>query len=88
MHTFSTTVVGVDILVTHDAPFGIFDSTGGGNWGSSQQLLSAIYRSKAWGIAEGSGRNGTRKSMMIKWGIAEGRWIIKWDPFFWRGDET
>mmetsp|Transcript_13576 Transcript_13576/g.19108 ORF Transcript_13576/g.19108 Transcript_13576/m.19108 type:complete len:320 (+) Transcript_13576:44-1003(+) len=38
---------GVDILVTHDAPFGIFDSTGGGNWGSSQQLLSAIYRSKA-----------------------------------------
>lgn len=45
--------VGVDILVTHDAPFGIFDSTGGGNWGSSQQLLSAIYRSKAldqgWG---------------------------------------
>eukprot|EP00435_Cladocopium_sp_Y103_P038024 s836_g10.t1 len=38
---------GVDILVTHDGPVGIFDSTAGGSWGSSQQLRSAIYRSKA-----------------------------------------
>ena len=37
----------VDVLVTHDAPRGIFDSVGGGHWGSSQQLLQAIYRSKA-----------------------------------------
>eukprot|EP00490_Sorites_sp_Unknown_P026408 CAMPEP_0114643980 /NCGR_PEP_ID=MMETSP0191-20121206/3704_1 /TAXON_ID=126664 /ORGANISM="Sorites sp." /LENGTH=319 /DNA_ID=CAMNT_0001856373 /DNA_START=12 /DNA_END=971 /DNA_ORIENTATION=- len=45
---------GVDILVTHDAPFGIFDMTGGGHWGSSQgghwgssqELLGAIYRAK------------------------------------------
>lgn len=36
--------------VTHDAPFGIFDMTGGGHWGSSQELLGAIYRTKpkAW----------------------------------------
>ena len=52
---------GVDVLVTHDAPFGIFDMplgtigpirltdpdrTGGGHWGSSHQLLDAIYRIK------------------------------------------
>ena len=37
---------GIDILVTHDAPFGIFDMTGGGHWGSSHQLLDAIYRIK------------------------------------------
>ena len=40
----------IDILVTHDAPQGIFDSVGGGHWGSSQQLRQAIFRSqaKAW----------------------------------------
>ena len=32
--------------VTHDAPYGIFDMTGGGHWGSSQELLGAIYRTK------------------------------------------
>eukprot|EP00438_Fugacium_kawagutii_P023088 Skav220071 [mRNA] locus=scaffold262:122964:134903:+ [translate_table: standard] len=37
---------GIDILVTHDAPFGIFDMTGGGHWGSSHELLGAIYRTK------------------------------------------
>lgn len=45
---------GIDILVgwsslfevTHDAPYGIFDMTGGGHWGSSQELLGAIYRTK------------------------------------------
>ncbi len=36
--------------VTHDGPHGIFDLTGGGHWGSSQELLGAIYRikPKAW----------------------------------------
>jgi len=37
---------GVDIMVTHEAPFGIFDLTGGGHWGSSRALLEAIYRVK------------------------------------------
>lgn len=37
---------GIDILVTHDAAAGIFDSSGGGRWGSSPQLLDAIYRTK------------------------------------------
>ncbi|CAE7207671.1 NSUN2 [Symbiodinium sp. CCMP2456] len=37
---------GVDIVVTHEAPFGIFDMTGGGHWGSSGELLDAIYRTK------------------------------------------
>ena len=37
---------GVDIVVTHEAPYGIFDMTGGGHWGSSHQLLDAIYRAK------------------------------------------
>eukprot|EP00913_Durusdinium_trenchii_P020716 g19456.t1 len=37
---------GIDILVTHDAPFGIFDMTGGGHWGSTHALLDAIYRAK------------------------------------------
>ncbi|CAK9110320.1 Metallophosphoesterase domain-containing protein 1 (Adult brain protein 239) (239AB) [Durusdinium trenchii] len=37
---------GVDVLVTHDGPFGIFDMTGGGHWGSSHELLGAIYRAK------------------------------------------
>ncbi|OLP77049.1 Metallophosphoesterase domain-containing protein 1 [Symbiodinium microadriaticum] len=37
---------GVDIVVTHEAPFGIFDMTGGGHWGSSTALLDAIYRTK------------------------------------------
>lgn len=37
---------GIDILVTHEAPFGIFDMTGGGHWGSSHELLGAIYRAK------------------------------------------
>jgi len=36
----------VDVLVTHEAAFGIFDLTGGGHWGSSQELLKAIYRVK------------------------------------------
>eukprot|EP00933_Yihiella_yeosuensis_P021921 TRINITY_DN1727_c0_g1_i1.p1 TRINITY_DN1727_c0_g1~~TRINITY_DN1727_c0_g1_i1.p1 ORF type:complete len:425 (+),score=83.79 TRINITY_DN1727_c0_g1_i1:128-1276(+) len=37
---------GVDVLVTHEAPFGIFDMTFAGHWGYSQELLSAIYRIK------------------------------------------
>ena len=37
---------GVDIVVTHEAPYGIFDLTGGGHWGSSGELLDAIYRNK------------------------------------------
>ena len=34
------------LQVTHDGPHGIFDLTGGGHWGSSQELLGAIYRIK------------------------------------------
>jgi len=36
----------VDILVTHEAPYGVLDMTGGGHWGSSHDLLEAIYRVK------------------------------------------
>ncbi|CAJ1397715.1 unnamed protein product [Effrenium voratum] len=37
---------GIDVLVTHEAPYGIFDQTGGGNWGSSHDLLAAIWEKK------------------------------------------
>jgi len=37
---------GVDVVVTHEAAFGIFDMTGGGHWGSSQGLLEALFRTK------------------------------------------
>ena len=37
---------GLDILVTHEAPFGIFDQTGMGNWGSSHDLLQAIWEKR------------------------------------------
>jgi len=37
---------GLDILVTHEAPFGIFDQTGAGNWGSSHDLLQAIWEKR------------------------------------------
>ena len=32
--------------MTHEAPFGVLDMTGGGHWGSSHDLLEAIYRVK------------------------------------------
>lgn len=35
---------GIDILVTHDPAFGIFDSTFGGHWGSSRALVEAVQR--------------------------------------------
>eukprot|EP00931_Biecheleriopsis_adriatica_P023868 TRINITY_DN1498_c0_g1_i5.p1 TRINITY_DN1498_c0_g1~~TRINITY_DN1498_c0_g1_i5.p1 ORF type:complete len:446 (-),score=77.87 TRINITY_DN1498_c0_g1_i5:147-1484(-) len=37
---------GIDVLVTHDPPLGIFDSTFVGNWGSSSSLLGAVQRAK------------------------------------------
>jgi len=38
--------VGIDVLVTHDPPHGIFDSTAAGHWGSSRELAAAIQRVK------------------------------------------
>ena len=32
--------------MTHEAPYGVLDMTGGGHWGSSHDLLEAIYRVK------------------------------------------
>jgi len=37
---------GIDVLVTHDPPLGIFDSTFVGNWGSSSSLVGAVQRAK------------------------------------------
>ncbi|CAJ1439994.1 unnamed protein product [Effrenium voratum] len=37
---------GVDVVVTHEAPFDIFDHAGGAHWGSSHELRGAIYRAK------------------------------------------
>lgn len=53
--------VAVASQVTHDAPFGIFDMTGGGHWGSSQELLGAIYRTKPKAWDDHDMQNDTRK---------------------------
>ncbi|CAK9031921.1 UPF0046 protein C25E10.12 [Durusdinium trenchii] len=45
-HRYDEIPEGVDILLSHMAPWNIFDHTLEGNWGSSQALLGRIQQTK------------------------------------------